>query len=70
MFNDIYSVNLDVPIKVGRRKIKHFAVKSNVLSSEIFFSLPKNKGVRRLLCEMSDELRSLVIELNEVNRKG
>lgn len=65
MFNDIYSVD------AGNGK--HFAVKIGTLCTEVMIKMFVN-GEKRwckvMLCEMSDEFRALVLELNDLQRKG
>ena len=59
MFTDIFSVNLKSPVKFGRRKLQHFAVKLNTLGSEVMFYDAKGKAHIYLMCEMPDAIREV-----------
>ena len=58
MFNNIYQVNYI--FKFNKKIVKAFAVKKHYLSTELLL----DNGNRIALCEMPDDVRALVLELN------
>lgn len=67
MFNHFFSLNLDMPVKVGKDFVQYLAVKKAVLGSEVLLVNADGATARMLVCEVPDTLREIVNAIEEGN---